>query len=38
MDFLALASLALFLGIWGGSNTDVAGALERIGWSLSSHL
>jgi len=37
MDFLALASLALFLGIWGGMSTDFAGALERIGWSLISH-
>jgi hypothetical protein len=34
MEYLALTSLALFLGIWGGINTDIAGALERIGWSL----
>jgi hypothetical protein len=34
MEYLALASLALFLGVWGGINTDIAGALERIGRNL----
>jgi hypothetical protein len=34
MEYLALASLALFLGIWGGINTHIAGALERIGRNL----
>jgi hypothetical protein len=34
MEYLALASLALFLGIWGGTDANITGALERIGWSL----
>ena len=34
MEYLVLASLALFLGILGGMDANLTGALERIGWSL----
>jgi hypothetical protein len=34
MEYLALASLALFLGTWGGMDANIAGALERMGRSL----